>query len=83
MRINTRRRRYSKKRDTWQLRVLWLASNYPGNPRIWYEVINRLEINQAFTRVAIIDQISQRRRRKPVHFDQAKQRYEVASKGVG
>jgi hypothetical protein len=54
-------------RDTWQLRLLWLSSNYTEPTRIWYEIINHLEINKAFTRAAIIDKVNQIRRGKPMY----------------
>jgi hypothetical protein len=69
-------------RDTWQLRLLWLSSNYTEPSRIWYEIINRLEINKAFTRAAIIDRVKQMQRRKPIHFNKDTQKYEVAIDGL-
>jgi len=65
-------------RDTWQLKVLWLSNNYTKPSRIWYEIINHLEINKAFTMVAIIDKVNQMRRGKPIHFNKRRQRYEIA-----
>jgi hypothetical protein len=64
-------------RDTWQLRLLWLSSNYTEPSRIWYEIINHLEINKALTRAAIIDKVNQVRRGKPIHFNKHAQRYEI------
>jgi hypothetical protein len=65
------------KRDTWQLKVLWQESNYTEPTRIWYEIINHLEINKAFTRAAIIDKVNQMRRKKPIHFNKHAQRHEI------
>jgi hypothetical protein len=69
-------------RDSWQLRLLWLSSNYTEPTRIWYEIINHLEINKAFTRAAIIDKVNQIRRGKPVRFNKRKQKYEIAIDGL-
>ena len=65
-------------RDSWQLKVLWLSRNYTKPSRIWYEIINHLEINKAFTRAAIIDKVNQMRRGKPIHFNKRRQKYEIA-----
>jgi hypothetical protein len=67
------------KRDTWQLKVLWLSSNYPKPSRIWYEIINHLEINKAFNMVAIIERVSQMRRGKPIRFNKRRHKYEIAT----
>ena len=69
-------------KDTWQLRLLWLSSNYTEPSRIWYEIINHLEINKAFTRAAIIDKVNQMRRGKPIHFNKRTQKYEVVIDGL-
>ena len=69
-------------RDTWQLRLLWLSINHTEPSRIWYEVINHLEINKAFTRAAIIDKVNQMRREKPIYFNKGKQKYEIAINGL-
>jgi len=66
-------------RDTWQLKVLWLSINHTEPSRIWYEIINHLEINKAFTRAAIIDKVNQMRRGKPIHFNKRRQKYEIAT----
>ena len=66
-------------RNTWQLKVLWLSSNYTKPSRIWYEIINHLEINKAFSRAAIIDKVSQMRRGKPIQFNKRRQKYEIAT----
>jgi hypothetical protein len=69
-------------RDTWQLRLLWLSSNYTEPSRIWYEIINDLEINKAFTKAAIIDKVNQMRKRKPIHFNKLTQKYEIIIDGL-
>jgi len=66
-------------RDTWQLKVLWLSGNHPEPSRIWYEIINHLEINKAFSRAAIIDKVSQMRRGKPIQFNKRRHKYEIAT----
>jgi len=66
-------------RDAWQLKVLWLSSNYTKPSRIWYEVINHSEINKAFTMAAIIDKVNQMRRGKPIQFNKRRQKYEIAT----
>ena len=69
-------------RDTWQLKVLWLSSNYTKPSRIWYEIINHSEINKAFNMIAIIERVSQTRWGKPIRFNKRRQKYEIATEDM-
>jgi len=69
-------------RDSWQLKMLWISSSCAEPSRIWHELINHSEINQAFTRAAIIEKIKQTRRCKSIHFNRLRQRYEIVTEDL-
>jgi len=68
---------------SWQLKTLWLSTSGAGPSRIWYEVINRSEINKAFNMEAMIERASQVRWGRPVRFNKRRQRFEINTKDLG